>query len=173
MGDNVVLFHSTHGNLAGSGTAIDVTSIGLGRKAMALQTGIDGSTLLSIYPTYLIVPENKRVIAEQFISGALFPATQDTIIPQSLSRLQVISEPRLDVGVTFNGTTYSGSSTAWYLASTPAQIDTIEVAYLEGNRGVYTETRVGFDVDGIEVKARLDVGAKVIDWRGFYKNTGA
>jgi hypothetical protein len=31
---------------------------------------------------------------------------------------------------------------------------------------------MGFDVDGVEVRARLDFGAKAIDWRGLYKNPG-
>ena len=29
------------------------------------------------------------------------------------------------------------------------------------------------DVDGVEIKCRLDFGAKAIDWRGLYKNPGA
>jgi hypothetical protein len=33
---------------------------------------------------------------------------------------------------------------------------------------VYLESRVGFDVDGVELKARLDFAAKAIDWRGFW-----
>ncbi|MBF0437450.1 MAG: hypothetical protein HQL77_19095, partial [Magnetococcales bacterium] len=49
---------------------------------------------------------------------------------------------------------------------------TIEYAYLEGQTGVYIETRMGFEVDGVEIKARLDFGAKAIDWRGFFKNPG-
>jgi hypothetical protein len=31
---------------------------------------------------------------------------------------------------------------------------------------------MGFDVDGIEIRARLDFGAKAIDWRGLYRNPG-
>jgi hypothetical protein len=37
----------------------------------------------------------------------------------------------------------------------------------------YIETRNGFDVDGVEIKCRLDFGAKAIDWRGLYRNPGA
>jgi hypothetical protein len=32
---------------------------------------------------------------------------------------------------------------------------------------------MGFDVDGVELKARLDFAAKAIDHRGFWKNPGA
>jgi hypothetical protein len=38
---------------------------------------------------------------------------------------------------------------------------------------VYLESRVGFDVDGVELKARLDFAAKAIDWRGLWRNPGA
>ncbi len=67
----------------------------------------------------------------------------------------------------------AASATAWYLFASPDQIDTVEYAYLEGQDGVYIETRQGFDVDGVEIKARLDFGAKAIDWRGMQKNVGS
>lgn len=34
------------------------------------------------------------------------------------------------------------------------------------------ETRSGFEVDGIEIKARHDFAAKAIDWRGLFRNAG-
>ena len=79
-------------------------------------------------------------------------------------RLEVIEEPRLIPG--------SGQD-PWFLAADPARIDTVEYAYLEGQQGVTTETRMGFEVDGLEIKARHDFASKAIDWRGLYKNAGA
>jgi hypothetical protein len=38
---------------------------------------------------------------------------------------------------------------------------------------VYIETRQGFEVDGVEIKARLDFAAAAIDHRGLQKNTAA
>lgn len=38
---------------------------------------------------------------------------------------------------------------------------------------MFTETRTGFEVDGLEIKARHDFAAKAIDWRGLYRNPGA
>jgi hypothetical protein len=75
----------------------------------------------------------------------------------------VIAEPRLD----------AASALSWYMAADPAQIDTIEYCFLEGNEGVYLESRMGFDVDGVELKARIDFAAKAIAHRGFWKNPGA
>jgi hypothetical protein len=62
---------------------------------------------------------------------------------------------------------------SWYLSADPAQIDTIEYAYLEGQQGVYLESRMGWDIDGIELKVREDFAAKALDYRGLYKNAGA
>ena len=58
------------------------------------------------------------------------------------------------------------------LIADPTQIDTIEYCFLEGQAGVYFETRQGFEVDGIEMKARMDFAAAAIDYRGLQKNAG-
>ena len=47
--------------------------------------------------------------------------------------------------------------------TSPAAIDTIEYAYLEGQDGVFIESRTGFDVEGVQIKARLDFGARPAD----------
>lgn len=60
----------------------------------------------------------------------------------------------------------------WFLVSDPAFCDTIEYAYLDGEDGLFTEMRNGFEIDGLEIKARLVFGAKAIDWRGLYMNNG-
>ncbi len=59
------------------------------------------------------------------------------------------------------------------LAEYDAALEAIEYGNLEGQEGVYIETRMGFDVDGVEIKARHDFAAKAIDHRGVYKNAGA
>jgi ribosomal protein S25 len=163
MSDSIALFHQNHGNLANPATALSVTAIGAARAAMARQTGLDKKTILNVRPAYLIVPASLELAAEQLVAQNLVPAQTGNVVPSSIRTLTPISEPRLD----------AASLTAWYLAANPAQIDTIEYAYLEGQQGAYIETRNGFDVDGVEIKCRLDFGAKAIDWRGLYKNPGA
>lgn len=163
MADGVPLFHATHKNLASPAGVPRVTAIGDGRTAMAKQTGLDKKTVLNIRPAYLLVPAALELAAEQIIAQNLVPAKTGDVVPQSIRTLTPIAEPRLDVA----------SATAWYLAANPAQIDTIEFAYLEGQQGAYIETRNGFDVDGVEIKCRLDFGAKAIDWRGLFRNPGA
>lgn len=162
MGDGVTLFHSTHGNLAGSGAAIDVTTVGAGVAAMKLQKGLDGATFIDVQPRYLIVPVAKEVVARQFVSVNLMAATQATVNPFA-GQLTVIAEPRLD----------ATSATAWYLAATPDQIGIIVVATLEGESGPRVESKVGFDIEGIQTKVAYDFAAKAENHRGLYKNPGA
>ncbi len=163
MSDGKALFHASHKNLAATGTALDVASIGKARAAMAKQTGLDGKTVLNVRPAFLVVPSALELTAEQLVAQSLAPARSADVVPASIRSLAVIAEPRLDP---------SSGAVPWYLFASPSAIDTIEYAYLEGQEGVYIETRMGFDVDGVEIKARLDFGAKAIDWRGMYKNPG-
>lgn len=162
MGDGTALFHANHGNLTASGTVISVTSLGVGRKSLRVQTGLNGIGYLNLAPKYLIVPTALETVAQQFTVQTQIIYTKAADTNPFAGSLVVIPEPRLDVN----------SATAWYLCAEPSAIDTIEYAYLSGQEGVYLETRMGFDVDGMELKARLDFAAKAIDWRGLYKNVG-
>lgn len=164
MGDGVALFHTaSHGNLAGSGGAIAVATISAGRTAMRKQTGLNGR-LLNLMPMWLIVPADLETAAEQF-TGPINPETAANANPFS-GKLKVVAEPRL---ASLSG----GSATAWFLASGVQQIDIIEMAKLNGLREPSISTREGWDVEGMEIKVLLDIGVKVIDYRGLYKNAGA
>ena len=163
MADGKALFHAGHNNLAAAGVKLDVAGLAKARTAMSLQKGLDGKTVLNIRPAFLVVPTSLELEAEQLLAQNIVPAKSADVVPGSLRSLTVISEPRLDPGA---------GAVPWYLLASPAAIDTIEYAYLEGQEGVAMETRMGFDVDGMEIRARLDFGAKVIDWRGLYKNPG-
>jgi hypothetical protein len=161
LADTIALFHASHNNLTGTGTALSVTSLGVGRTMMRKQTTPKGA-VMNLRPRFLIVPAALETIAAQYVSQQYVAAKSSDFNPFA-GQLEVISEARLD----------ANSATAWYLAADNASIDTIEYCYLEGQNGVYIETRQGFDVDGMEIKARLDFAAKAIDYRGLYKNNGA
>lgn len=170
MGDGTALFHANHGNL-GAAAGIDVTSLAAAFEAMRLQKGLDGKTFLNLTPRFLIVPVAAVLKAMQLLTS-ITPNQSSNVVPDYIAKLTPISEPRLDGGFVnpATGAVVAGSRFNWFLAADPAMSDTVEIGYLEGNRGVYTETRNGFDIDGVEVKVRIDAGAKVIDWRSFYKN---
>jgi hypothetical protein len=159
MGDGNALFSAAHANLETDGDHISVVSLGRARASLRVQTSLDGS-YLNLSARYLLVPTVIETKADQFVT-VITPQLSGNVNPFQ-GKLQVIAEPRLD----------ANSATAWYTAASPDQVDMIEVAYLEGEEGPQVESRVGFDVDGVEIKCRLDFGAKVIDWRGFHKDPG-
>lgn len=160
------LFGTGHANLttgAATGT-IDVTQIGVGRAKMRVQTGLEGRPI-NLRPAFLIVPVAKESQAEQYTSSAYTAAQSSNInpfAPGGRNPLVPIPEARLD----------TSSTASWYLAASPDQIDTIEYSYLEGQEGVYMESRMGWDVDGLELKVREDFAAKALDYRGLWKAAG-
>jgi hypothetical protein len=156
LADTVPLFHATHGNLAGTGTAISVVSLGAARAAMRKQKGL-GGTFLNLVPKFLIVGPDKEMEALQFTSS-MYTSTKGTDINVWVGMLTVIVEPRI-IGNT------------WYIAADPASMDTIEYAFLDGEE-LFTEQRYGFEVDGMQTKVRMVFGAKAIDFRALYKNAG-
>lgn len=172
LADGGALFNSTavttaggHANLAGSGAAISLTTLNAGRTAMRLQKGLQ-SEELNIAPQYLIVPATQEMLAYQFTSPNYVPTAASGINEYAAggrSALEVVVEAYLD----------ANSTTAWYLAANSAQVDTVEFCHLEGATGPVIESEMGFEVDGMSMKCRLDFAAKAIDFRGLYKNPGA
>lgn len=160
MGDGVALFHATHANLAASGAVISATTLNAMRSAMRKQKGLNGR-FLNVQASYLVVPTAIELAAQQLI--APINAQQASNVNPFSGAYTLIVDPRLD----------ATSSTAWYGFASPGQIDVIELCHLAGQEGVHMESEMGFSVDGISVKARLDVASKAIDWRGMYKNPGA
>jgi len=166
MSDGVALFDATdHSNdiASGSGGPASVAELNDMRLLLRTQSGIDGRGRVRSVPRYVIAPEAQRTAWEQLLGNLFVPTVPDEAVPASMRTLELITDPILD----------DASALVWYLTADPASMDTIEYAYLSGAEGLYTETRVGFDVDGAETKARLDFAAKALDWRGMARNAGA
>lgn len=160
MGDGNALFSAAHSNVFGAaGNPIDVANVGQMRAAMRNQKGLNGR-LMNLRPSYLVVPSELETSAEQF-TGAINPDSSGNVNPFS-GRLNIIAEPRLaDASLGAEAAT-----NVWYLFTDVGQIDMIELAKLSGMREPSMSTREGWDVEGMEIKVLLDLGAKAIDWRG-------
>ncbi len=158
MADGVALFHASHANLAGSGGAISDVTLGAGRAAMRKQTGANGR-VLNLAPEILLVGPDKEAEALKYTSSNFVAAKSVDINPAFNTSLSVIVDNRV-------------TGNQWFLASTPARVDTVEYAYLEGENGLFTTRREGFEIDGVEIKARHVFAAKAIDHRGLYRNAG-
>lgn len=159
MGDGKALYSTEHNNLAASGAAISVASLSAARVAMRSQTNPDGVTPANVVPKYLVVGPAKETEAEQVLAALSAVSQPDQVNPFS-GTLQLIVDPRI-----------TGNS--WRLFAEPSIWPVLEYAQLAGQEGLFTDTRIGFDVDGFDFKARLDFGAGPVDWRGTYKNPGA
>lgn len=158
LDDGQALFDSTHGNVAGTGTAIDVAALAAARLAMRGQKGLDGVTPINAVPRFLLVSPTKETQAEQVLA-TLAPATVATVNPFS-QRLELLVEPRL-------------SGNGWYVFADPAALPVIEYAYLSSAQGPQMASREGWDVLGVEFRVVLDFGAGLVDHRGAYRNAGA
>ena len=160
LSDTVALFNiATHKNLAAAGTAITDVSLGVGRALIRKQTGPRGR-VLNLTPDFLVVGPDKEVEANKYTSAQFVAAKAGDINPNFNTSLEVVVDPRV-------------LANQWYLMSKPQRVDTVEYAFLEGEDGLYTETQMGFEVDGLRVKARMVFAAKAIDYRGMYSNPGA
>ena len=161
MQDNIALFDTKHGNVAGTGEALSVKAIAKAITAMRRQKGITGDATLNITPKYLVVPPELEVTAYQIVnSTAAVDGVNSGVVNPYKGRFVVVADAELT------------DPDAWYLVADASQHDTIEVTYLNGVETPRLETRQGFDVDGIEYKVAFDCGVSALDFRGVFKNAG-
>lgn len=157
--DGNPLFCAQHGNYvaSGAGAPPSVDTLTTARLAMRHQTGMGGG-LIHVEPNALVVSAELETVGEKLVSE-IKPITVDAVNPFS-KLVKMIVEPRLP-------------ATAWYLWADNAQVDSLEYAYLARSPGPQLESRLGFEVDGMQVRVRLDFGGGFVDWRGVYLNAGA
>ncbi|MNL71936.1 hypothetical protein D3C87_1971690 [compost metagenome] len=65
------------------------------------------------------------------------------------------------------------SASAWYLAASNSQVDTVEYTFLDGAEGPVIESEIGFEIDGVSYKCRHDFAAKAVDHRGLFRANGS
>jgi hypothetical protein len=162
--DNKALFHADHKNLAAAGGAIGTVTIGEGRKAMRKQKNLRGKETLNIGPSFLLVPAALETDAQKFLMSLSDPDSNNSGVANVFrNSLTPVVDAELDE--------YSEAS--YYLAASPADVDTIEVTYLNGDDMPKLESQIGFDFLGMKWRIYIDYGVNVLDFRGLYKNPGA
>ena len=169
LADGGALFNATavtttggHANLLTS-SALAIGTLTTGRTTMRLQKGMQ-SEELNLAPAFLIVPATLEQTAYNLTSANYVPSNKAEINEfRAGGRTAVtpVVEPVLD----------ANSTSAWYLAASSAQVDTVEYCYLDGAEGPVIESEVGFETDGVSYKCRLDFAAKAVDYRGLLKAT--
>ncbi|MEN0059594.1 MAG: prohead protease/major capsid protein fusion protein, partial [Bdellovibrio sp.] len=153
MADSKALFHADHGNLltpaAASLEALMEAMLPLLRK----QTTPKGE-FMNLNPAYIVVGADLEVSARKLITSVTASKSDDVnIFSNSLEG--VIVEASLP------------NKTA-IVSGRKDEVDMIEVAWLNGQKGVNVQRRENPDTLGVEFDVWMDVGAKAIDWRGLF-----
>jgi len=151
-------------NLAASGTAITVASVGAGRAAMRgyrslpAKAGETGNELLYNAPRILLVGPAKETEAEQFLTS-ITPNTNANAVPASMRSLR----PVVSQMITGN---------AWELYTEPSVRSNFRWGLLNG----YTAPRIRiedpFGTQGTQLSVEHDFGCGGIEWRAGYRNPG-
>ncbi len=152
--DGSSLFHAARSSLIA--TPLSMTGISAAVSALRMQKEMDGGFIIQ-EPGSIIVPAALETVARQLVATIQATKTDD-VQPFTLG---VVVEPRLD----------AVSPTAWYLAASNQAA--FEYGYLDGAQGVQIEQQQGFEVDGLNIKARLDFGCGWGSPVGWVKSTGA
>jgi ATP-dependent protease ClpP protease subunit len=158
MRDGQTLFHSTHGNVAGTAAAITVASVSTARTAMRRQKDSQGN-LFAIEPRFLLVAPEKETEAQQLVAD-LAAATVANVNPFP-GVLEVVTEPGLT------------AANAWYLVASPDLADGLTVAYLNGQNAPLIESREAWETLGTEFRMLWPMGAAFHEYASWFRNAGA
>ena len=164
MSDGNKLFSTPHNNLVETGSAPSSDSLSAMRVMLRKQTGLQGETL-DLQPRVMLIPLELETNAEILLRSTALPQdgmSQGVVNPWA-NRLVPVADPRLS----------AISTKEWYMVADPNQIDTIEIAFMDGQETPTIEEDQDFDTDSFRYKCRTIAGVGVMDWRGFVKNPGA
>ncbi len=160
--DGKALFHNDHKNLGTAGE-LSIETINELLIKMALQKDMSGKEQLNITPAFLLVPVALQMAAGRLIYSAADPSGNNSGVANPMqNKLSIIADAALD----------AKSAKAFYLAASPADVDTIEVTYLNGKEEPTLESNVSFERLGIEYRLYHDFSVSVLDYRGLAKNAG-
>lgn len=163
MVDGKSLFHADHNNLIASGAAPTVAAFEAMRVLMAQQKDKDGNDYLNLRPSVGLFPIGiagtaKIVNGSQYDPDASNKLQRPNLVNGLLSN--IVDTPRL-------------SGNAYFMFADPNVEPVLEVAFLDGVQTPYLESEMGFEVDGMQWKIRLDYGVGAVGFKGAVKNPGA
>lgn len=162
MEDGLPMFDAAHNNIDTTGASPSVDSFERMRVLMASQKDPAGNEFIDLRPEVGVFGLSTGGEARVVNDAQYDPnATNKLQKPNKVRGLlaDIVDTPRI-----------SGSR---YYMFNVADDPAIEVAFLDGQTSPYLESRMGWEVDGMEWKVRLDYGVSGISWRGAVTNAGA
>ena len=131
------------------------------RRQTGLRKDAENKVQLNLTPKYLLISPELETLARQILySDTDITATN----PGVINPFKGVFEPVVIPHIT---------DWSWYLAASASEIDTVEVAFLNGQQSPTIEQMPGWNTDGMEYKVRVDFGVWCYEYRGMYKNAGA
>ncbi|MEQ8605178.1 MAG: hypothetical protein RIB45_17840 [Marivibrio sp.] len=152
--DGLAVFHANHGNLGAA--ALDKTSYAARRLAMLNQTELSSGEKIGIPPAFMWVPDNLEETAVDLFRRN---TEQDKTFIQS-QQIQIVP------------VWYWTDANNWFLTVDPADIPTIEIAFLDGQEEpelfIQDSPNQGsmFSHDTLSWKLRHIYGGNWLDHRG-------
>jgi hypothetical protein len=162
MADGKALFHTDHGNINATGSALGVTGLDADRVVMASQKDKDGNDFLDLRPSVLLVALGLESTAKVLNTSTYDPDANNKLQKPNTALgmfSDIVGTPRL-------------TGTVRYLFASPSEEPVLEVVFLDGNQSPYMESQMGWRVDGTEWKIRLDFGVGAVGYRGVVRNAG-
>lgn len=158
MRDGKPVFHVDHGNLAGTGGSINVSSLAAARLQLRSQRGPSGE-YYAIEPWALVVPPALETAAQQVL--AEINATKTADVNPFSGALELIVEVGLE------------DPRAWYLIGNPANTDGLAYSFLDGQSGPSVESKPGWETLGTEFRLVWALDARFVSYASWIKNPGA
>lgn len=170
--DNSAFFKSGYNNYAsGAGTALGIDSLTAADLLFRDQVDAD-SKPLGVAPAILLVPNALFITARQLmVSTELRNTTASTKYPIQ----NVFAGAYRPLASSYLGnSSYTGySALAWYLLANPAELATMEMAFLNGQESPIVESAdADFNVLGVQMRGYHDFGAAKAEYRAGIKMKG-
>ncbi len=159
-GSTLFTISSPHNNQGAS--ALSSSALQDGVTAIRKQTNDKGKRL-GLRPRFLIVPPELEWTALVVTQSANVPGSPNN----DINPMQGYVKPIVSAQIT--------SSSQWFLAADPREIDTIEIGFVGGQVNpalfIQDQPNVGanFTQDALTYKIRHEYGGAVVDYRGLYR----
>ena len=140
-----------HSGMASRATgALSLTTLGSARSLLKGMKSADG-VRLNTEARYLLCSPDSQSLAEQLVA-TLWPAGAAAADPFA-SKITVLADANL-------------TGSRFYLIGDVEKVTNFVWGYLANEDGPILTARRGFEVDGIEMKLRVDYGCAPVDTRG-------
>lgn len=162
MSDSVVLFHTSHGNVASTAAVPSVASFGAARILMGAQQDASGNDYLDLTPAIWLGPLSQRDAADTTNNSAYDPDTSNKLQRKNTAFglvRDILDTPRL-------------TGTRWYLFADPQVEAVLEVAFLDGNRNPTITAQTDFASSNLEWKVEHIYAVGAVGWKGAVTNAG-